>query len=95
MCHKQFGSSTAFKLVWCEGSQLAAITDDSGNLLNWGRPRGSNVPGYGAATARAQDWKVLANSPNTTMTQRWQTACETARQNVEAGRKPSLFDEEY
>lgn len=93
VCHKQFGSSTAFKLVWCEGSTLAAITDDSGNLLNWGRPHGNAIPGYGAATARAQDWKVLVNSPNATMTQRWAVACEEAQGHMDAGRKPSLYDD--
>ena len=94
VCHKQFGSSTAFKLVWCKGSTLAAVTDDSGNLLNWGRPRGdsNSVPGYGAAKARAQDWRVLESSPNATMTERWVAACEEAEANVARGRKPLLFD---
>ena len=94
VCHKQFGSSTAFKLVWCKGSQLAAVTDDSGNLLNWGRPQGDSnrVPGYGAAKARAQDWSVLENSPNATMTERWVAACEEAEDHVARGRRPSLHD---
>lgn len=89
VCHKQFGASTAFKLIWCEGRQVAAITDDSGNLLNWGRPKGAQVPAYGASTARAQNWGVLANSPNGTMANRWQAACDQAVQNVKAGFKPT------
>lgn len=81
VCHKQFGASTAFKLVWCEGTKLAALIDDSGNLLNWGTPKGgsSRVPSYGGDRARFQAWGVLANSPNETMALRWTQACETAK----------------
>lgn len=81
VCHKQFGASTAFKLVWCEGTKLAALVDDSGNLLNWGTPTGgsSRVPGYGGDRARFQAWGVLVNSPNETMSLRWHQACDTAK----------------
>lgn len=38
VCHQTFGSRTAFKLVWCEGSRLAVILDDRAKILNIGEP---------------------------------------------------------
>jgi hypothetical protein len=80
VCHKQFGAQPAFKLVWCEGTGVAALVDDHGNVLNSGKPTpdrgGSEVPDYGGARARSDLWKVLTTSKNQTMQSRWRQSCD-------------------
>jgi len=79
VCHRQFGSRTAFKLVWCSGSGVAALLDDYGNVLSSGKPIGSGssgVPTYGGAGARQQSWHVLSASRNHTWAGRWLSACD-------------------
>jgi len=80
VCHKQFGAQPAFKLVWCDGTGVAALVDDHGNVLNSGKPSpdrgGSEVPDYGGSRARADLWKVLATSKNQTMQSRWRRGCD-------------------
>ena len=83
VCHKQFGAQPAFKLVWCDGTDTAAVVDDHGNVLNRGKPvpdaagGGDSVPDYGGARARRDLWKVLATSKNMTMRGRWRESCDT------------------
>ena len=79
VCHKQFGARTAFKLVWCEGSGVAALIDDYGNVLTAGKPLGgAAVPDYGGARARADAWRVLSGSSNASWAARWSAACGRA-----------------
>lgn len=62
VCHKQFGARTAFKLVWCHGTGVAALLDDYGNVLSTGKPlsAGGDVPRYGGERARQESWQVGA-----------------------------------
>lgn len=78
VCHKQFGARTAFKLVWCQGTGVAALLDDYGNVLTSGKPLGGDgsVPDYGGPRARQDAWRVLDGSHNTTWAQGWRAACE-------------------
>uniref|UniRef100_A0A7S0Q5V7 Uncharacterized protein n=1 Tax=Coccolithus braarudii TaxID=221442 RepID=A0A7S0Q5V7_9EUKA len=80
VCHRQFGARTAFKLVWCEGSQVAALLDDDANVLSFGKPiqasAPSTIPAYGGPRARADAWKVLVHSTNSSWAERWVSACE-------------------
>ena len=83
VCHKQFGAQPAFKLVWCDGTGVAALVDDHGNVMNSGKPTpnrdGSEVPDYGGARARSDLWKVLATSKNQTMQGQWRQSCDALR----------------
>lgn len=83
VCHKQFGARTAFKLTWCEGSRMAALLDDWGNVLAAGKPTGlddgSDVPSMGGAPARQQSWSVLSGSHNTSWASRWRASCDRVR----------------
>ena len=84
VCHKQFGARTAFKLVWCGGSGVAALLDDYGNVLSSGKPVAAGratIPDYGGASARRDSWRVLDESRNKTWAARWKAACS----QVEAG----------
>jgi len=77
VCHRQFGARTAFKLVWCEGTGVAALLDDDANVLSYGKPTGDGgIPQYGGAEARAAAWRVLDDSKNSTWARRWRGACD-------------------
>ena len=100
VCHKQFGAQPAFKLVWCDGTGVAAIVDDHGNVLNTGQPepdRGGEVPDYGGARARSDLWRVLATSKNQTMQNRWRQSCDAIlKERVAVGddsKRPAQHDE--
>lgn len=85
VCHKQFGARTAFKLVWCRGSGVAALLDDWANVLASGKPTATaEVPMYGGARARRDSWRVLDASRNESWRDRWRGACDA----VEAGAAP-------
>jgi hypothetical protein len=88
VCHKQFGAQPAFKLVWCDGTGVAALVDDHGNVLNSGKPTpdrdGNEVPDYGGARARSDLWKVLATSKNQTMQSQWRQSCDALRGGSDA-----------
>lgn len=91
VCHKQFGARTAFKLVWCEGTGVAALVDDYGNALAAGKPLGgAAVPDYGGARARADAWRVLAGSSNKSWATRWAVACDRAARG-EADEEPATL----
>ena len=84
VCHKQFGAQPAFKLVWCDGTGVAALVDDHGNVLNKGKPvpdGARDVPDYGGARARADLWKVLVSSKNLTMQNRWRRSCDALNED--------------
>jgi len=68
VCHQTFGARTAFKLIWCEGSRLAAIIDDRGGLLNFGEPGSGKLRLGGGARAKeaASRAASLTASPNAT-----------------------------
>lgn len=74
VCHQTFGARTAFKLIWCEGSRLAAIIDDRGGLLNFGEPGSGKLRLGGGAHAKeaarakeaASRAASLTTSPNAT-----------------------------
>ena len=89
VCHKQFGARTAFKLVWCRGTGVAALVDDWANVLTSGKPTitsaGEEVPHMGGAHARTMAWRVLDTSRNTSWAERWRASCDA----VEAGDAPS------
>lgn len=88
VCHKQFGARTAFKLVWCSGSGVAALLDDYANVLTSGKPTsvgGEEVPHMGGTRARVQSWNVLDQSRNSSWADRWRGACAA----VESGAPPS------
>ena len=87
VCHKQFGARTAFKLVWCDGSRVAALLDDYGNVLSSGKPtsEGAEVPQMGGEQARRMSWRVLDRSHNASWADRWRAACEA----IAAGAAPS------
>ena len=71
VCHKQFGAQPAFKLVWCDGTGVAALVDDHGNVMNSGKPTpdrdGSEVPDYGGARARS-DLRIVEHTIPRTVT---------------------------
>ena len=78
VCHKQFGARTAFKLVWCEGTGVAALLDDWANVLTSGKPTsaaGAEVPQYGGPQARDMSWNVLNGSRNSSWAERWRQSC--------------------
>jgi hypothetical protein len=81
VCHKQFGARTAFKLVWCGGTGVAALLDDYANVLASGKPvgvrgDGSDIPTYGGERARQDSWQVLDGSHNATWAHGWRQACK-------------------
>ena len=79
VCHRQFGARTAFKLVWCGGTGVAALLDDDANVLASGKPvarSGADVPGYGGERARQQSWRVLDESRNSSWAARWRDSCD-------------------
>ena len=84
----QFGARTAFKLVWCHGTQVAMLLDDYANILTSGKPTsqqadgGDAVPSMGGARARKQSWNVLAASHNSSWAESWQAACGRVQQGV-------------
>jgi hypothetical protein len=80
VCHRQFGARTAFKLVWCDGTCVAALVDDWGNVLSHGKPLapdgdGDAIPLMGGAHARRRNWQVVSESHNTTWADRWRASC--------------------
>jgi len=84
VCHKQFGARTAFKLVWCSGTGVAALLDDYANVLTSGKPTsvgGEEVPHMGGTRARVMSWQVLDQSRNTSWADRWRSTCSA----VESG----------
>ena len=88
VCHKQFGARTAFKLVWCEGTGVAALIDDWGNVLSSGKPLppdGGEVPMMGGARARQGSWQVLSHSHNHTWAERWRETCKVVTSGVDRG----------
>ena len=87
VCHRQFGARTAFKLVWCEGTGVAALLDDYANVLASGKPTsdGGEMPDFGGARARRESWSVLSASANASWAARWRSACDA----VAAGVPPS------
>ena len=97
VCHKQFGAQPAFKLVWCDGTGVAALVDDHGNVMNSGKPTpdrdGSEVPEYGGARARSDLWKVLATSKNQTMQGQWRQSCDALRGGSDDSKRPAQHDE--
>ena len=84
VCHRQFGARTAFKLVWCHGTGVAALLDDYANVLSSGKPTGRHsyslhsnpVPSMGGSAARMRSWGVLDSSPNSTWAARWRQTCD-------------------
>jgi hypothetical protein len=79
--HEQFGARTAFKLVWCGGTGVAALLDDYANVLASGKPvgvrgDGSDIPTYGGERARQDSWQVLDGSHNATWAHGWRQACK-------------------
>ena len=90
VCHKQFGARTAFKLVWCGGTGVAAILDDYANILASGKPTADDVgavPDFGGQRARQDSWRVLDASHNLSWAHNWRAACErvasTSSQDVD------------
>eukprot|EP01051_Picozoa_sp_SAG22_P008000 SAG22_NODE_587_length_8857_cov_5.973167_3_plen_311_part_00 len=61
VCHTQFESAVAFKLVWCPADDYATfvLTDDDGIPMARGRPTGAGLP---AKQERAANYKVVKNS---------------------------------
>ena len=87
VCHKQFGARTAFKLVWCHGTGVAALLDDYANVLASGKPTSvgsEEVPYMGGESARRQSWWVLDGSHNASWAARWRASCNA----VAAGAPP-------
>ena len=33
VCHQQFGAEPAFKLIWCDGTDLAIAVTDAGEVI--------------------------------------------------------------
>ena len=77
VCHQQFGARTAFKLIWCDGTRVAMLVDDYGNVLASGKPTGGSeeVPTYGGSRAREEAWRVLSGSANSSWAAMWRGAC--------------------
>ena len=92
VCHKQFGARTAFKLVWCHGTGVAALLDDWANVLTSGKPTSAagaeEVPQFGGDRARAMSWRVLDGSHNASWAERWRASCNGVATAL--GASPSL-----
>lgn len=65
-------------MVWCHGTTLAVAVTDNGEVLNYGRPKGGAIPGYGAQGARRDAWRVIQGSHDLAYKQRMFTACSEA-----------------
>ena len=82
--------------MWCDGTGIAMVVDDDGNVLSRGKPLppkasladSATVPEYGGAQARQDAWSVLLSSKNTTWAARWPAACRVA--TGAEGEEPSL-----
>jgi len=79
VCHQQFGAEPAFKLIWCDGTDLAIAVTDAGELLNYGRPRGGSIPVYGAESARRNNWRIIDTSGDAEYKRRIVAACSKAK----------------
>ena len=77
VCHRQFGARPAFKLVWCEGSRVAALMDDDGNVLNHGKPQDFELFHY---AERADAWRILMLSKDSAWADKREAACEQVLQ---------------
>ena len=80
VCHLQFGSMIAFKLIWCpEYAQLPAnnfialLVDNNGNLLNFGKPY--NQP---SINTKVMNWKVIMRSKDTSFKNDMIKLCDNA-----------------
>ena len=95
VCHKQFGARTAFKLVWCRGTGVAALLDDYANVLASGKPtppEDDEMPHYGGEHAWLRNWQVLDRSRNDSWAGRWRAACESLEMgNLEPSIKEAKF----
>ena len=81
VCHRQFGSRTAFKFVWCAPG-LAAILDDDARVITYGQP--VDLPPNHAEMAQ-RSWEHLMASAklgprSEASVGGWLAACDKVRE---------------